>query len=89
MSTLLEEQPVIKETNEESHFTHIVNPPNNLHIWVPGMEIQEMVNIAKRKELPLKALCGFVFVPKNDPEKYPACPECISVAGDLMRSAGE
>ena len=25
---------------------------------------------------PVVALCGKVWVPSRDPEKYPVCPEC-------------
>jgi hypothetical protein len=28
---------------------------------------------------PVVALCGKVWVPSRDPEKYPVCPECKEV----------
>ncbi len=28
---------------------------------------------------PVTALCGKVWVPSRDPEKYPVCPECQEV----------
>lgn len=69
--------------------THIVNPPNNLHIWEPGMTAQEIVDIARTRGFPVTALCGYTWVPKRNPEKYDACEECVRIAGELMRSMGE
>jgi uncharacterized C2H2 Zn-finger protein len=28
---------------------------------------------------PVKALCGKVWVPSRDPEKFPICPECEAI----------
>lgn len=28
---------------------------------------------------PVKALCGKVWVPTRDPEKFPVCPECKDI----------
>lgn len=71
------------------HRTHIINPPDNMHIWHPGMEISEVVQIARITQQPVKCLCGFLFVPSRDPERYDACEKCVEVAGELMRGAGE
>lgn len=30
---------------------------------------------------PVRALCGKVFVPSRDPERYPICPTCVEIAG--------
>jgi hypothetical protein len=32
---------------------------------------------------PVVALCGKVWVPSRDPEKYPTCPECKEAWEDL------
>lgn len=29
---------------------------------------------------PVQALCGHVFVPTRDPERYPVCQKCVEVA---------
>ncbi|MEI6710377.1 MAG: DUF3039 domain-containing protein [Actinomycetota bacterium] len=29
---------------------------------------------------PIKALCGKVWVPGRDPQKYPICPTCKEIA---------
>jgi len=73
----------------DEHHTHLINPPNNLHIWLPGMSIQEVVNIARTTGQVVVALCGYTWVPKRNPEKYDACSKCISVAGELMKGMGE
>ena len=79
-----------EETDDQAHdrFTHIVNPPNNLHIWREGMSTQDVVDIARAQALPVKALCGYIWVPKYNPEKYPACPTCIEIAGKIIAEMG-
>lgn len=32
---------------------------------------------------PVVALCGKVWVPSRDPEKYPVCPECKDIKAKL------
>jgi Protein of unknown function (DUF3039) len=34
---------------------------------------------------PVVALCGKVWVPSRDPEKYPVCPECREVWDNLAK----
>lgn len=72
-----------------AHHAHIVNPPNNLHLWQAGMEMKDLVFLARMQSVELVALCGYTFVPKRNPEKYPACEKCVAIAGELMRGAGE
>ena len=69
--------------------THIVNPPKNLHIWQPGMTTQEVVDIARATTQHLVALCGYTWIPKFNPDLFPACDNCVRIAGELMRDAGE
>lgn len=73
----------------KAHRTHIVNPPLNTHIWQPGMTMQEVVDLARFTEATIKALCGYQWVPKRNPEKYKVCENCMRIAGELMRSNGE
>ena len=35
---------------------------------------------------PVVALCGKVWVPSRDPEKYPVCPECKDAWENLRRT---
>lgn len=74
---------------DPDHRTHIVNPPNNPHIWQPGMEAQDVVDIARTTGQEITALCGYTWVPKRDPEKFDICDACMKIAGDIMREMGE
>lgn len=74
---------------DPNHRAHIVSPPENLHIFEPGMEAQDIVDIARATRQHVVALCGHVWVPSRDPEKYDACEPCIKIAGFIMRSLGE
>lgn len=37
---------------------------------------------------PVIALCGKVWVPSRNPEKYPVCPECREIWESLRPGAG-
>ena len=99
MTTTLESAPLTLEDtttvpyeepeDASQHLTHIINPQTNTHIWHLGMEIQEVVDIARAKGLEVTSLCGYTWVPKLNPEKFPVCHPCIEIAGDLMRGMGE
>lgn len=89
-NTILEELVPYDDTDDgKDHLTHIINPPNNTHIWEPGMEAQDVVAIARLKGWPVTALCGYKFVPKRNPERYDACQACMDIAGEIMREMGE
>jgi hypothetical protein len=34
---------------------------------------------------PVRALCGKVWVPNRDPQKFPVCPECKEIYGGLPK----
>jgi len=92
--TTLTEEPIVipyedEETLDPNKRTHIVNPPDNMHIWQPGMTAQEIVNIARVTGQIVKTLCGFSFVPKRNPEKYDPCQACFDIAGRYMSEDGE
>lgn len=70
------------------HLTHIVNPPGNTHIWQIGMSSKDVVDIARWNGIEITALCGYKFVPKRNPEKYPACQSCFDIAGAIMSEDG-
>lgn len=71
------------------HLAHIVSPPENTHIWQPGMEAQDIVDIARATGQEVVALCGYRWVPKRNPDKYDACDPCVTIAGHIMRGLGE
>lgn len=35
------------------------------------------------------ALCGKVWVPSRDPERYPVCPECKEIWGSMKPGDGD
>lgn len=82
LDVLMYEQ--VYDQDMHDRFTHIVNPPNNLHIWREGMSAQDVVDIARINGWPIKMLCGFVLIPKFNPDKYPACPTCMDIAHQLI-----
>lgn len=81
--------PYDDTSDGNEHHTHIINPPNNVHIWAVGMTAKEVVTIARVNGLPVTALCGYQWVPKRNPDKYPACEKCMDEAHNLMRGKGE
>lgn len=78
-----------EDSNDPNRRTHIVNPPNNIHIWRPGMEMKELVSIARMTGQKVRALCGYEWVPKHNPEKYDVCEPCMREAQRLMAERGE
>ena len=38
---------------------------------------------------PIKALCGKVWVPSRDPQKFPVCPECTELYESLPPGDGD
>lgn len=78
-----------EDSSDPNTKAHIVNPPANLHIFQPGMEAQDIVDIARATQQYVTALCGYRFIPKHNPDKHDACDPCMKIAGDIMRGAGE
>ncbi len=83
------EMPYEDDGSNSENFAHIINPPNNIHLWRPGMEMSVVVEIARKGGLKVTALCGKTWVPKRNPEKHPACQTCFDIAGELMKESGE
>lgn len=76
---------VEQEIAETLRLTHIVNPPMNEHVGGPGLTSKEIVFIAREFHIEVVALCGYRWVPVNDPEKYPVCEECMRIAGIYIK----
>lgn len=38
---------------------------------------------------PVRALCGKIWVPSRDPDRYPTCPACEELMGILRASEGD
>jgi hypothetical protein len=53
--------------------------------YVPKDKLTEaMVN-----GTPVVALCGKVWVPSRDPERFPVCPECKEIWGTMREGKDE
>lgn len=77
-----------EEFLEESlRFTHIVSPEDNRARWIQTAQAmfctmvqvtsQDIVNFCRVNGFAVKALCGYVWVPINDPTKYDTCEACV------------
>src|SRR3974390_580323 len=73
--------PVIDEGDHE-RMTHIVlegfTPEGGEYVAVDTNVVEGMVT-----GTPVRALCGKVWVPGRDPQRYPLCPTCKEVAGGM------
>lgn len=64
-TTLLEEQVQNVEPGDHERFSH----------FVPKDKIVESAVLGT----PVIALCGKVWTPSRDPQKFPICPECKDI----------
>ena len=72
-STLLEEQTQIIEPGDHERYSHYVRKEKIVESAVLGT--------------PVIALCGKVWVPGRDPQKFPVCPICQEVYDGLRPEA--
>jgi hypothetical protein len=86
---IVEDPLPFEESKDPNTKTHFVNPPKNLHIWRVGMDIYELVDIARANGLEVEALCGYRWVPKHNPDKYDLCDTCNKIAHEMMAERGE
>ncbi len=69
-STLLEEQTQTQpnytyEDGDEERFSHYVPKDKLMAAMIDG--------------IPVKALCGKMWVPSRDPDRFPICPQCKDI----------
>ena len=78
---LIESVPTTGDADHE-RFTHIVlegyTPEEGDFVALGNSVVEGMINAT-----PVTALCGKVWVPGRDPQKYPLCPTCREVATTL------
>lgn len=71
--TLLEQEPdTVRQTNDDGdheRFAHYAPKEKIVEAMVTGT--------------PIRALCGKVWVPSRDPQKYPVCPTCKEIYDGL------
>lgn len=77
LGTLTEERVVPAETEEGDHerFAHYVQKDKIVESAVLGT--------------PVIALCGKVWVPNRDPQKFPVCPDCQAIYNGMAPGGGE
>lgn len=64
-ATLLEQQTQNVEPGDHEKFSHFVKKEKIVESAVLGT--------------PVVALCGKVWTPSRDPQKFPVCPECKEI----------
>ena len=77
-TTLIEEQVQNLEPGDHERFSHYVRKEKIVESAVLGT--------------PVVALCGKVWVPSRDPQKFPVCPECKEIYESMPKGdepAGE
>jgi hypothetical protein len=87
VSIQAETELVVRSTTEvdegdHERFTHIVlegyTPKDGEFVGLNNSVVEGMVNAT-----PVRALCGKIWVPGRDPQKYPVCPTCKEIATSL------
>jgi len=76
MSTELDVRPTDPEVQEGDHdrFAHYVRKVDQARAYIEGV--------------PVKALCGKVWVPNRDPSRYPICATCTDIMKQI-KGAGD
>lgn len=73
-STLIDER-----VEEEVTYTYEDGDHERFAHYVPKDRIMESAVTGK----PVRALCGKVWVPSRDPERFPVCPLCKEIYDSL------
>ncbi len=68
---LLKEQEVVLDQGDHERFSHYVKKDRIVQSAVMGSAVI--------------ALCGKVWVPSRDPEKFPVCPDCKKIFEKLKK----
>ncbi|HVB50590.1 MAG TPA: DUF3039 domain-containing protein [Acidimicrobiales bacterium] len=87
MSVQSETEVVVKSTTQldegdHERFKHLVlegyTPKGGEFVPLDNSVVAGMVNAT-----PVRALCGKVWIPGRDPQKYPLCPTCKEIAESM------
>lgn len=75
-STMLDEQTETQpnytyEDGDEERFSHYVPKDKLMAAMVDG--------------IPVKALCGKMWVPTRDPDRFPICPSCKEIYAKMKK----
>ncbi|MDE3007674.1 MAG: DUF3039 domain-containing protein [Acidobacteriota bacterium] len=80
----------VTRTDDGDHerFTHVVlegyTPKDGEFVPLENSVVEGMINAT-----PVRALCGKVWVPGRDPQRYPICPTCREIASTMGWSLPE
>ncbi len=78
-SDLLVHEVVTADDGDHERFTHVVlegyTPKDGEFVPLENSVVEGMINAT-----PVRALCGKVWVPGRDPQRYPICPTCREIA---------
>lgn len=74
-------QELDTDTGDHDRFTHIILRDRN-----KGASVK--VTEAMVEGVPVRALCGKLWVPSRDPLRFPLCPDCERIRDDLLREVG-
>ena len=69
----VDELPVTGDGDHE-RFAHIIRKDDEMKGYVMGEQVT--------------ALCGKKWVPSRDPQKFPVCPTCVEVLGQIRAAGG-
>ena len=71
---VITEEEIIIDTDDGDHdrFAHYVRKADIVRANVEGV--------------PVMALCGKVWIPNRDPDRYPVCPTCKEIKANLFGS---
>ncbi|MBI2705620.1 MAG: DUF3039 domain-containing protein [Actinobacteria bacterium] len=67
--TIIEEPVPITDDGDHDLFAHIINKADQMKGYVMGEAV--------------RALCGKVWVPTRDPERFPLCPTCKEILAQI------
>ena len=70
-ATIVEEQVQNLEPGDHERYSHYVRKEKIVESAVLG--------------IPVVALCGKVWVPTRDPQKFPVCPDCKAIHDEMPR----
>lgn len=67
---------IVEDTNVEVEFeeptvSHLITKQDALNGYINGV--------------PITAVCGHVFVPTRDPDKFPLCQKCVEIAKSMFQ----
>ena len=68
---ILKEEEVILDQGDHERFSHYVKKDRIVESAVMGSAVV--------------ALCGKVWVPSRDPQKFPVCPDCTKIYEKLKK----